>query len=279
MYKNILAAVNEYTNSEIAARYALALAKACQAKLTLLFVSKDPVDKDAIKKAESAIERLFIEAQQGGIEVESLILKGDPVTKIIEHAADQKTDIVFAASRHVDVHRRFFVKTVARELMLKLPCASAVVRVTRMGKTAPRNILLPLRGGRVFVEERAYFAAKLAEGYGSRVTLFHLPEPITSFFQGELRLKPAQREERIPADVLELAGYLKMSGIPYEIKTASGAAASSITTEAVQKRNDLIVMGASQRSLLASIIKGNPVEEVMKSPPCNLIIFKPGRAS
>jgi len=151
MYKNILAAVNEYTNSEIAARYALALAKACQAKLTLLFVSKDPVDKDAIKKAESAIERLFIEAQEGGVEVESLILKGDPVKKITEHAIEKGADIVFAASRHVDMHRRFFVKTVARELMLKLPCASAVVRVTRMGRIAPRNILLPLRGGRSFV--------------------------------------------------------------------------------------------------------------------------------
>jgi len=279
MYKNILAAVNEYSNSEIAARYALALAKSCHAKLTLLFVSRDPVDKDAIKKAESAIERLFIEAQQGGIEAESLILKGDPVKKIIEHAIEQGTDIVFAASRHVDVHRRFFVRTVARELMLKLPCASAVVRVTRMGKIAPRNILLPLRGGRAFVEERAYFTVRLAEGFGSRVTLLHLPKPITSFFQGELHLKPAQREQRIPADVLELAAYLKTSGIPYEITTASGAAASSITMEAVKKRTDLIIMGASQRSLLASIIKGNPVEEVMKSPPCNLIIFKPRRAS
>jgi nucleotide-binding universal stress UspA family protein len=279
MYKNILAAVNEYTNSEIAARYALALAKACHAKLTLLFVSRDPVDRDAIKKAESAIERLFIEAQQGGIDVESLILKGDPVKKIIEHAVGQKADIVFAASRHVDVHKRFFVKTVARELMLKLPCASAVVRVIRMGKLSPRNILLPLRGGRAFVEERAYFAAMLAEGFSSRVTLLHLPKPITSFFHGELHLKPAQREERIPADVLELGGYLKTCGIPYEIKTASGTTASNITMEAVQRKTDLIVMGASQRSILASLIKGNPVEEVMKSPPCNLIIFKPGRAS
>jgi nucleotide-binding universal stress UspA family protein len=103
-----------------------------------------------------------------------------------------------------------------------------------------------------------------------------LPEPITSFFQGDRPNPP--REQRIPATA-ELAGYLKISGIPYEIKTASGAAANSITTEAVQKRTDLIVMGASQRSILASIIKGNPVEDVMKSPPCNLIIFKTGRSS
>ena len=122
MYKKILAAVNEYSNSEIAARYALALAKACHAKLTLLYVSKDPVDKDAIKKAEAAIERLFIEAQQGGIEVESLILKGDPVKKIIEHAVDQGTDIVFAASNATfeiarDLGWDYFVKLAAQNVM------------------------------------------------------------------------------------------------------------------------------------------------------------------
>jgi nucleotide-binding universal stress UspA family protein len=35
-------------------------------------------------------------------------------------------------------------------------------------------------------------------------------------------------------------------------------------------------MGASERSLLKSIIRGNPVEEVLRETPCNLIILRPG---
>ncbi len=279
MYKKILAAVNEYTNSEIAARYALALADACGAKLTLTCVSPEPIDKDALRKAESALGRLFTVGQEAGIEVESVVLSGDPVKRIVGHARDTGVDIVFAASRRESARRRFFVRTVSRELMLKLPCATAVVRVAGMGRMAPGNILLPLRGGKAFVEERAYFVAMLAKGFGAKVTLFHLPEPVKRFFSGELKLMPAEREKRIPADVLEMAGYLEERSIEHELKTAAGGTAAGISAEAVQKRSDLIVMGASRRGLLATLVSASPVEELMKSPPCNLLIFKPKRAS
>jgi len=277
MYRKILAAVNEYTNSETAARYALALARACGAKLTLVFASKEPVDKGALGKAESAMKRLFIEAQMAGVETGSLVLTGDPVKNILEVVDLEGVDAAFAASRHEDTERRFFVRTVARELMLKLPCAAAVVRVAGMGKSLPRNILVTLRGGRAFNEERAYFTAKLAEGFGAGVTLLHLPEPVTRFFHGEVQMTSAERAARIPADVREFARYLESLGIPHVVKTARGKTSSAITVEAAQRKNDLILMGAAQRGLIASIVKGNPVEDVMKSPPCSLLVFKPRR--
>jgi hypothetical protein len=34
-------------------------------------------------------------------------------------------------------------------------------------------------------------------------------------------------------------------------------------------------MGASERSLLRSIISDNPVENVLRETPCNLIILRP----
>jgi len=43
------------------------------------------------------------------------------------------------------------------------------------------------------------------------------------------------------------------------------------------RRSDLIVMGASERGLLKSILCGNPVEEVMREAPCNLLVFRPRR--
>ncbi|MEW6054190.1 MAG: hypothetical protein AB1552_10465 [Nitrospirota bacterium] len=36
-------------------------------------------------------------------------------------------------------------------------------------------------------------------------------------------------------------------------------------------------MGASERSLLGGIVRGNPVEEVLRETPCNLIILGPKR--
>ncbi|MEW6067501.1 MAG: universal stress protein [Nitrospirota bacterium] len=275
MYKRILAAVNEFTNSEIAARYALSLAKSCQAGLSLVFVAGDRIEREVFRHAESALERLFIEAEEQGIAVESITEKGDPLKKILEIVNKNSIDIVFTATRREDIKKRFFVKTLAREFMVKLPCSVAMVRVVRMGRTHPKNILIPLRGRTKGLEERAYFVAKLAEGFGSTVTLFHSSRPITSFFHGEIHIKPAQREEHIPKDIEKFTEYLNKYTIPHEKRTGHGSVARAITIEAAHKRNDLIVMGASERSLLKSIISSNPVEEVLRETPCNLIILRP----
>jgi nucleotide-binding universal stress UspA family protein len=275
MYKRILAAVNEFTNSEIAARYAVALAKSCHAMLSLVFVVEDKIDRSALRQAESALERLFIEAKEDNIEVESIIEKGGPLKKINDLVRKNNIDIVFTATRRQDMGKRLFVKTRAREFIVKLPCSVAMVRVVRMVRAYPKNILVPLRGHITHLEERSCFVAKLAQAFNSSVTLFHLARPITSFFHGEILLKPAQRENNIPVDIEKFTECLKRYEITHEKRTAHGSVARSITIEAAHRRNDLIVMGASERTLIKSIISGNPVEDVLRETPCNLIVLRP----
>ncbi|MEW5744382.1 MAG: universal stress protein [Nitrospirota bacterium] len=275
MYARILAAVNEFTNSEIAARYALALAKACRAKLLLVFVAEAPVTPSAFRRAESALERLFIEAERQGIEVESITEEGDPVRKIRETVREQDVDLVVIATRREDIERRFFIRTRARDLMTRLPCSVAMARVVHMGKGHPRDILVPLKGRLSYIDERAYFIGKLAEGLDSRLTLFHLPRPLTTLFRGEAPLSVAEREQRPSRDIECFIEHLKKYGVVHERRTGSGRIARSITTEAAFKKNDLIIMGASERSLLRSMVSGSPVEQVLREAPCNLIIFKP----
>ncbi|MEW6571298.1 MAG: universal stress protein [Nitrospirota bacterium] len=277
MYRNILSAVNEYTNSEIAARYAIALAKSCQAKLSLVFVAEDRFDRELFRRVESSLERLFIEAKEQDIEVESLTERGKPYEKISSIVNKNKVDLSFFSTRREDMEKRFFAKTLSRELMIKLPSSVAMVRVTHMGRGYPKRILVPLRSHMTRLEERAFFAAKLAQAFNSTVTLFHLHRPIVSFFHGELYLKPAEREEYIPKDIEKFTELLEKYGVSHEKKTGYGAVSRSITIEAAHKRNDLIVMGASERSLLKSIIRESPVEKVLRETPCNLIIFRPKR--
>ncbi|MBI4825256.1 MAG: universal stress protein [Nitrospirae bacterium] len=278
VYKNILAAVNEFSNSEIAARYAITLAKSSEAKLFLVFIADEKIEKERLRHAETALERLFIEAEETGVEVESIIKSGEPAEQILEIVNEHDIDIVFTATRRQDAKARFFVKTLSRQLMIKLPCAVAMVRVVKMGGTHLKNILVPLRGRTPGLKEKAYFAAKLAEGMGSGVTLLHTRKPATKFFHGEVRLKPVQRDVQIPEDIKEFSEYLHKHNIPVEKKIEYGGVARSITVEAAFRKNDLIVMGASEKSLLSSIARDNPVEHVLRETPCNLIIFR-GRKS
>jgi nucleotide-binding universal stress UspA family protein len=275
MYTKILAAVNEFTNSEIAARYAIALAKSCRAKLSVVFVAEEKMGKEVFRHAEAAIERLFIEAEKQDVEVERITERGHPFRKIREFVNQKKIDLVFTATRREDIQRRFFLKTLTREFMMKLPCSVAMVRVVRMGRVVPKNILVPVRGHMTHIEERSCFLAKLAEAFGSTVTLFHLSQPLTSYFHGEIHLPSSQREERVPKDMEKFTECLRRYEIYHEKRTRYGNIAREITIEAAHKRNDLIVMGASERSLPRSVISGNPVETVLRETPCNLIILRP----
>ncbi len=275
MYGRILAAVNEHLNSEVAARYALHLARVCGAKFYLCFVTDKDTPPAVFDHAQEAMKRLFVEAEKTGIKAESITRTGLAVEEIAAIVRNERIDIVFAATRREDVERRFYAGTVARSLSLKLPCSVALARVVHMGKMRPTKILVPLKARISQVRERAWFTAKMAECCNAKVVAFHAIKPITSFFHGEIHLTPYEWEKRLPEGVSGFMEYLRKYEIEHEGRLLPGKTARSITIEAAAKRHDLIIMGASERSLLTTLIKGSPVEEVLRETPCDLIILKP----
>jgi nucleotide-binding universal stress UspA family protein len=197
------------------------------------------------------------------------------ITAIVRSAG---ADLVFAATRRQDVKRRFYAgRTAARRLLHRLPCAVAVVRVVHLGRTHPSDILVPLKARIDHIPERAEFTALLARAFEARTHLFHVTRPIGKFFHGEQHLTPLDWEERLPPDIARFVDHLDGYGIAHEKHLAPGRAGRSITIEAASRRRDLIVMGASERGLFENLLRGAPVEEVLRETPCNLIIFKPGK--
>lgn len=274
-YKKILSAVNEHLNSEISARYAMNLARACGAKFYLCFVAEKGMSRASMDRAGDAMKRLFNAALAMNLQVESITQTGDPVKEIDKIVRQEKIDIVFAATRREDIEKRFYAGTIARSLSLKLPCSVALVRVVHMGKIHPRKILVPLKARIDHIAERAYLTSKIAQGFGSKVFVFHATKPMTRFFHGEIHLTPAQWEKRLPGDISDFIGHIQKYKIEIEGRFSPGATARSITIEAAAKRHDLIIMGASQRTLLSAVLKGNPVEDVLRTTPCDLIILSP----
>jgi len=275
MYKKILTAVNEHLNSEIAAKYALNLARATEAKLYISFIAEPSLSPQDIGRAEEAVKRLFIEAGEAGIEVEAVTGAGEPVRKLGELVRREGVDIVFASARRADTERRFYAGTVARRLSMSLPCSVAIVRVVHIGRIHPKEILVPLKAKVDHVEERAYFTAKLAQAFGSNVVVFHAPQPVSKFFHGEIHLTPLEWEKALPKDVAHFMEHIHRYKVTHTGKFVPGRTGRAIAIEAFSKRHDLIIMGASRRSLLSSLFKGNPVEELLRHTPCDLIILKP----
>jgi nucleotide-binding universal stress UspA family protein len=275
MYRRILAAINEHSNSEAAARYALAVAQACDASLTLAFVAPPGLDLTVVREAEAALERLFLEASAKGLEVETTLRAGDPLRHLQALVRERHVDLTFAATRRGDLQRRYFAQTLARRLMLSLPCSVALVRVVHPGRLFPGNILVPIRGAMTHVEERAFLVGKLAEACDARITLFHAPKSITGFFRGQRQVAAGEREAGVLDKMEEFLRHLSRYRVEALKRFRGGRPAAAITAEAAFSRHDLIVMGASARGLLESMLSGNPVEEVLRETPCNLIIHLP----
>lgn len=276
MYRRILAAVNEHLNSEVAARYALHLAKSCNAKIYFCFIADRRLASPAFNKAEEAMKRLFAEAGKMGIEAEAITETGEPVAEITKLARHERINLVFVSTRSEDLHRKLYKGTVARRLMLELPCSVALVRVAHMGKCHPRKILVPLKAKIPRAGEKAFFAAKLAEAYGSKLFVFHVAKPVAKFFHGELHLTPVELERKMSEDIASFVKLLGRHDVKTEKRLVAGHESKSIAIEASVKRHDLIIMGASERGLLRSFLQGSPVELLLKESPCDLIILKAG---
>jgi nucleotide-binding universal stress UspA family protein len=277
MYRTILAAVNEHVNSEIAARYAKQVALAAGARLLLCSVRERGQTDRSFEQARMVAQRLQKRAREQDIQAESLFDSGDPVRRIGDLVRSERADLVFAATRREDVQHRFYAgRTTARRLLHQLSCAVAVVRVVHLGRTHPSEILVPLKARIDLIPERAEFTALLAKAFNAHTHLFHVTRPITKFFHGEKHLTPLEWEERLPPDIARFIGHLEGYGISHEKQVAPGRTGRSIAIEAAARRRDLIVMGASERGLLEHLLRGAPVEEVLRETTCNLIIFKPG---
>jgi len=275
MYKKVLAAVNEHLNSEVSARYALHLAKETGARIYFCSIAENGLGNKSFSLAEEAVKRLSHRARELGVESDCILETGKPIEQIKKIVAAEGIDIVFAATRREDMENRFFARTVSRRLSLALPCSVVLVRIVHLGRVHPRKILVPLKARIDHITERARFAAIMAKAFDARLSLFHAAKPLRRFLNNEVHLTPREWETRLPDDIMRFIKDLNSQDIAYDKKLTPGIAGITITIEAAAKRHDLIIMGASERSLLNSLLRGNPVERVLRETICDLIILRP----
>ncbi len=275
MYSSILATVNEHLNSEISSRYALNLARACKAKLYLVFIADRTMSPEAISLAERAIHRLFNLGIKSGIDVEAITETGKIVDEIMKIVKKERIDLVFTSTRREDVKKRFYTGTVSKRLFEVLPCSVALVRVVHTGRIHPKKILVPVKARINHLKERVYFISQMSRAFNSKLYIFHAVEPIMRFFHGDVRPEHGDIESRLTEDIKRFIYLLREYGVELEERLIAGFPSKNIIIEAFSKRHDLIIMGATERSLLRSVFEGSPVEDLMRETPCDLIIFRP----
>jgi nucleotide-binding universal stress UspA family protein len=269
MYGSILTAVDGSLNAHAAARYAIALAQACGATLYVAgVITPEMTGQDEGSLAQSA-GALVAESEGTRVPAHLLIERGDVVKTLEGLARTHRIDMVMTASRREDAEHRYFMRTVPQRLMRVLTASLIVVRVVHLGVLAhPRAILVPVLGGPRDHAERTYLVARLARHFRASVIVFHALEAIPRSGGPGAREAGARRVEAVAEELLQ-------AGVEVHFRVVTGPlVGESIMQEAARHRHDLIVMGASQRSLLTKWRRGNPVEDVMRRTPCDLFVCR-----
>ncbi len=272
MYRRILTAVDESLNAHAAARYAMALAQACGATLFVAGVltpTMTGTEEGAMAQSAGA---LVSEAEERAVPAHLLMERGDVVKTLDILARTHHIDVVMTASRRHDVERRYFLRTVPQRLMAVLHCSLIIVRVVHLGLLAhPRQILVPVLGGAFDNAERAYVVSQLAAHFHAKLIVFHALE------------EAHRRGQAVPHEAgTERVGpfleRLREAGTEPQVRIVTGPlVGEAIMQEAARHRHDLIIMGASQRSLFSTWRRGNPVEDVMRRTPCDLFVCRSRR--
>lgn len=138
MYQHIVLAADGSTNSLRAAKEAATIAKAFQAKITVVFVVELEQARQEVMHAASH-ESLYLERRQKLAGVEeilqteqiqfvTILLKGSPGPEIVKFVNEQDADLVIIGSRGLNSLQEMVLGSVSHKVMKRVNCPAMIVK-------------------------------------------------------------------------------------------------------------------------------------------------------
>jgi len=268
LYRKIVSAVDGSFHSELAAHHAIAIASSCDSELVVLAVDTGDVERE---KLSYSVERICQHSKDYGVQAEGIIRRGDAVKTILKVVNSERADLLVSATRRSEY--RLFVRSITQKIMLKAPCSVMAVKpagIARRGK----SMLLPVASRELVTDELITLTSCLAKFYEHRVEIFHVVELqrwYTLPWKELYTMRHHGEEEMMP-----VAKVLREQGIDVDVRAViSESSINAIPKEAAIGRHSLALMRASRRGILKQVVYGNPIERMLSSILCDVLIWRP----
>ena len=284
--KRILCPTDLTTESDEALRYALALARAYEAKLIVFHceppIPRDvPADETRVLLEQSLLKR-FGPAEVGKLRWEGIVTQcEDPGSAITEQAAEHRVDLIVMRSRRRP-HRAALLGSTAESVCRSAPCPVLVTHDDERDWVGPeRQIGLK----RVLIaydfsdhsELALNLALTLSQEYQSELHLLHvlprfsLDEPEISWYplgnEGPYHKAAHRLQKAVPPET-HLWCQVKHAvseGQPYR----------EILNYAERNEIDLICIGAHGAGFGMRTLFGSNVDRVLRQAPCPVLVARP----
>lgn len=288
-FKDILCVYDGSIGAEDALNQAMMLAKANEAKLTVVDLAEEGRHSfNSIKERERRLQRLVPAIRADSVEdVEARVLVGTPFLEIIREVLRNEHDLVIASAEGGSIVKAVFFGSTVTHLIRKCPCP---VWIVKPGQTVPYGRILaaidptsedPTGGGlNVGIMD---LSTSLARMTGGGLDIVHvwdvegndqdtLASEVPRAVRDEILDKHESRHRDAVGALLE---RYPLSELDHEILLPRGLPQQQIV-ELVQDRDvDLIVMGTLNRTGIPGLLIGNAAETILEAVTCGVLAVKP----
>jgi nucleotide-binding universal stress UspA family protein len=290
-YDRILCPVDLAPDSNEALRYGVALAKAYDAKLLVLYCTDQGA---ATSGADSALIREQLDdavkahlqlPARGHFEWEALIEEGDAADSITRIAAEQHIDLIVMRSRRRPYAAALLGST-AESVCRTAPCPVFVTHPSEQDWAGIYTNEVALQ--RVLVaydfstdsELALSYGLSLAQEYQAELHLLHVLPQRVRRQEPEIEMLPFSSEVAFDEAAGRLHGAVPEEARAWcEVKQAvrEGHPYREVLAYAEDQNIDLICMGASGTGFGMRALFGSNADRVLRQAPCPVMIARPLR--
>src|ERR1041385_2819926 len=303
LFRNILFPTDFTPHARSALKYAAAFARAGQGRIVLFSVQTGRVPANLMRLPERILQaqenhwllqlqrevrELLDDPLLSGLEVEPVIVEGEPATEIAKAVSHYDIDLVTVVTHGRRGLARALFGSTAEEIIAEAPCPVLTIRPPQHDFVHHRGEQTEVRLNRILLATNfrpTSFAAMktarvIAEATGAEL---HAVFVIGDYFEQISLLFPDEGGmalSRMRSEVKErMEAFAHERGAQVKVHAAEGRPYAEIVTIAATIDADLIVMGTSVHASLfgGAPVLGAEIERVVRNAPCPVLCVPSGK--
>lgn len=280
LLEKILVPVNFEKKYDSQLDMAINVAEKFNSELILLHVlpqeAKTNSVKELISKAvNKEFEELLQKTKTHKVKTTPMLKYGNVFDQIINVSEDENVNVIIIGNETQREGSEFGIGVLAEKLTRK---AQKPVWVHRTdASTSPKEILCPVD----FSEASARAlnnALKIARIFNSRLNIINVYEPLENMYSPRFKIDPTDENQKKEAENKRMfknfLDKFNFSGVNYQFELLKGDAYLKISEYIKTKKIDLLLIGATGKTMLSRILLGSLTEQIARDLKCSMISTK-----
>lgn len=241
----------------------------------------EPFMKNENDAARALVQSVAEKLAPNGIETVTQVVEGYPATSIAEQAKIWDTDFVFVGSHGHGGVARFFLGSIAKEVVRNAHCSVEIVRpvAASEGRAHSKRVLVATDGS-AYSDAAARSVAQRPWPKGTEFKIVSVVDQMIPamdpwYASGEvIEQMLIQNRTQCEAAVDSASKTLTGAGLAASTSVRAGNAKWMIIDEAKEWNADLVVLGSHGRRGLTRVLLGSVSEAVAMNALCSVEVIR-----